>query len=370
MRIFRRGIVARHPRLVLAGAMTGAAFAPISVQGLCGFMPKDAIVQGDRASESVSIAVARRVLATEIDGLRALIDGLDERFSASVALIAAVRGRVIVTGMGKSGHVARKIAATFASTGTPAQFVHPGEASHGDLGMITASDAVLALSNSGDTAELAAIVDYTRRFRIPLIAMTRRAASALAEAADIALVVPDSAEACPMGLAPTTSTTMMLALGDALAVALLERKGFSARDFHSLHPGGTLGRKLLHVADIMHDGAAMPIVAEGTRMGEAILTMSAKSFGCVGVVDARGRLVGIITDGDLRRHMSAELLSSSVDVVMSRRPRTIRPRALVGEALNLMNAQTPRITCLFAVDDETRPVGILNVHDCLRAGAA
>jgi arabinose-5-phosphate isomerase len=370
MRIFRRGIVARHPRLVLAGPMTGAAFAPISVQGLCGFMPKDAIVQGDRASESVSIAVARRVLATEIDGLRALIDGLDERFSASVALIAAVRGRVIVTGMGKSGHVARKIAATFASTGTPAQFVHPGEASHGDLGMITASDAVLALSNSGDTAELAAIVDYTRRFRIPLIAMTRRAASALAEAADIALVVPDSAEACPMGLAPTTSTTMMLALGDALAVALLERKGFSARDFHSLHPGGMLGRKLLHVADIMHDGAAMPIVAEGTRMGEAILTMSAKSFGCVGVVDARGRLVGIITDGDLRRHMSAELLSSSVDVVMSRRPRTIRPRALVGEALNLMNAQTPRITCLFAVDDETRPVGILNVHDCLRAGAA
>jgi arabinose-5-phosphate isomerase len=333
-------------------------------------MPKDATIPADRLSDSASIAVARRVLGIEIDGLRALNDGLDGQFAAAVETIAAVRGRVIVTGMGKSGHVARKIAATCASTGTPAQFVHPGEASHGDLGMITAADAVLALSNSGDTAELSDIVGYTRRFRIPLIAMTRRAASALAEAADISLIVPDSAEACPMGLAPTTSTTMMLALGDALAVALLERKGFSARDFHSLHPGGTLGRKLLHVADIMHDGEAMPLVARGTAMAEAILTMSAKSFGCVGVVDGSGGLVGIITDGDLRRHMSAELLTSTVDAVMSRRPRTIRSRALVGEALNLMNAQTPRITCLFVVDDGTRPVGILNVHDCLRAGAA
>jgi arabinose-5-phosphate isomerase len=200
--------------------------------------------------------------------------------------------------------------------------------------------------------------------------MTRRAASTLAEAADVALILPESAEACPMGLAPTTSTTMMLALGDAVAVALLERKGFSVQDFQALHPGGSLGRKLLRVADIMHDGEAMPVVALGTKMAEAILTMSAKSFGCVGVLDAAGRLVGIITDGDLRRHMSAELMSSTVDAVMSRKPRTIRPRALVGEALNLMNAQTPRITCLFAVDERTRPVGILNVHDCLRAGAA
>ncbi len=333
-------------------------------------MPKDATIPAEALTGSESIAVARRVLGVEIDGLNALIESLDGGFAASVELIAAVQGRVIVTGMGKSGHVARKIAATFASTGTPAQFVHPGEASHGDLGMITASDAVLALSNSGDTAELSDIVSYTRRFRIPLIAMTRRAASALAEAADIALILPESAEACPMGLAPTTSTTMMLALGDAVAVALLERKGFSARDFQALHPGGTLGRKLLHVADIMHDGEAMPIAVQGTKMAEAILTMSAKSFGCVGVVDGHGRLVGIITDGDLRRHMSAELLTSTVDAVMSRQPRTIRPRALVGEALNLMNAQTPRITCLFAVDDGARPVGILNVHDCLRAGAA
>jgi len=257
------------------------------------------------------IDAARRVLRTEIAGLEALVAGLGGSFSAAVEALARVKGRVTVTGMGKSGHIARKIAATLSSTGTPAQFVHPAEASHGDLGMLAEGDAVLALSNSGDTAELEDIVAYTRRFRIPLIAMTRRAASTLAEAADITLVVPDSAEACPMGLAPTTSTTMMLALGDALAVALLERKGFSARDFHSLHPGGTLGRKLLHVADIMHDDAAMPLVARGTAMAEAILTMSAKSFGCVGVVDGAGGLVGIITDGDLRRHMSAELLTST-----------------------------------------------------------
>src|SRR5476649_811615 len=254
-------------------------------------MPKDATIPAERISESESIAVARRVLGMEIDGLRALIDSLDGRFDAAIDLIAAVRGRVIVSGMGKSGLVARKIAATFASTGTPAQFVHPGEASHGDLGMITEEDAVIALSNSGDTAELADLVAYASRFNIPLIAMTRRAASALGEAADVCLLLPESAEACPMGLAPTTSTTMMLALGDALAVALLERKGFSARDFQALHPGGTLGRKLLHVADIMHDGAAMPIVAQGTLMAEAILAMSAKSFGCVGVVDGAGGLV-------------------------------------------------------------------------------
>jgi arabinose-5-phosphate isomerase len=272
--------------------------------------------------------------------------------------------------MGKSGHVARKLAATFASTGTPAQFVHPGEASHGDLGMITAKDAVLALSNSGDTAELADIVGYSRRFRIPLIAMTRQAQSSLAEAADIALVLPPAPEACPLGLAPTTSTTMMLALGDALAVTLLERRGFSVDDFQILHPGGQIGRDLLRVADIMHTGDALPLVPQGTLMGEAILVMTAKSKGCVGILGPRRRLIGIITDGDLRRHMSGALLGSTVDAVMSRNPRTIRPRALVGEALNLMNAHAPRITCLFAVDEAMRPVGILHVHDCLRAGAA
>jgi arabinose-5-phosphate isomerase len=332
-------------------------------------MSKSASISAPAAGAPAgSIGVARRVIATEIDGLRALIQGLDGSFEAAVERIAAIKGRVIVSGMGKSGHVARKIAATLASTGTPAQFVHPGEASHGDLGMITASDAVLALSNSGDTAELADLVAYTRRFAIALIAMTRRGQSALGEAADVALVLPDSAEACSITLAPTTSTTMMLALGDAIAVALLERKGFSAQDFQILHPGGQLGRQLLRVSDIMHEGEAMPLVPLGTRMAEAILTMSAKSFGCVGVTDLRGRLVGIITDGDLRRHMSDGLLDSTVDAVMSRKPRTIRPRALVGEALSLMNAQTPRILCLFVVDAGGVPLGIFNIHDCLRAG--
>jgi arabinose-5-phosphate isomerase len=318
--------------------------------------------------ESATVAAARRVLRMEIDGLRALIESLDGRFDTAIELLGAVRGRVIVSGMGKSGHVARKIAATFASTGTPAQFVHPGEASHGDLGMITAADAVIALSNSGDTAELADLVAYARRFSIPLIAMTRRAGSALGEAADVCLLLPESAEACPMGLAPTTSTTMMLALGDAVAVALLERKGFSAQDFQILHPGGQLGRKLLRVADIMHEGDEIPLVSRGVPMHEAILTMTAKSFGCVGVIDAADRLIGIITDGDLRRHMGSDLLNAPVDAIMSHNPRSIRPRALAGEALNLMNAQTPRITCLFVLDDDKRPLGILHVHDCLRAG--
>lgn len=332
-------------------------------------MPKDAM-SAKALTESASIAVARRVLRMEIEGLRMLIEGLDQGFADAVELLAAAVGRVIVTGMGKSGHVARKIAATLASTGTPAQFVHPGEASHGDLGMIAPGDAVIALSNSGETAELADILAYTRRFRIPLIAMTRRAGSSLAEAADVALLLPESAEACPMGLAPTTSTTMMLALGDALAVAMLEQKGFSESDFQILHPGGQLGRRLLRVDDIMHSGQAVPLVPPGTVMADAILTMTAKSFGCVGVLDVEGRLIGIVTDGDLRRHMSGELLTSSVDAVMSRHPRTIRPRALAAEAVNVMNAQTPQITCLFVVDEAMRPLGILHIHDCLRAGVA
>jgi arabinose-5-phosphate isomerase len=332
-------------------------------------MPKDP-TQLPVPGDSASIAAARRVIEVEIDGLRRLIDGLDESFAAAIDRLAAVSGRIIVTGMGKSGHVARKIAATLASTGTLAQFVHPGEASHGDLGMVAAGDAVIALSNSGDTPELADIVAYTRRFRIPLIAMTGRAGSALAEAADVVLVLPEAAEACPMGLAPTTSTTMMLALGDAIAVALLERAGFSASDFRVLHPGGRLGRKLLRVDDIMHVGAAMPLVAAGTGMAEAIVTMSAKSFGCIGVQDEAGRLIGIITDGDLRRHMGSDLLNETVDVVMSRRPRTIRPRALAAEALNLMTGQRQQITSLFVVDEAMRPLGFLHLHDCLRAGVA
>ncbi len=314
------------------------------------------------------IDAARRVLRTEIAGLEALVTGLDGAFSAAVGLLAKVRGRVVVSGMGKSGHVARKIAATFSSLGTPAQFVHPGEASHGDLGMIAEDDAVLALSNSGDTAELADIVGYTKRFRIPLLAMTRRTGSSLAEAADVTLLLPPSAEACPMGLAPTTSTTMMMALGDALAVALLERKGFSESDFQALHPGGQLGRQLLRVADIMHGKDAVPLIKRGAVMAEAILVMTAKSFGCVGVVDESGRLAGVVTDGDLRRHMGDAMLGAAVDEVMSARPKTIRPQALAAEALGLMNALA--ITSLFAVDDQRRPIGIVHIHDLLRAGVA
>lgn len=314
------------------------------------------------------VDVARRVLRTEIAGLEALVAELNGSFTAAVDLLSPVQGRVTVTGMGKSGHVARKIAATLASTGTPAQFVHPGEASHGDLGMIVEGDAVLALSNSGDTTELADMVAYTRRFRIPLLAMTRRGGSSLAEAADVTLLLPATAEACSIGLAPTTSTTMMIALGDALAVALLERRGFSATDFQQLHPGGQLGRMLLRVADIMHDGDAMPLVARGTSMAEAILVMTTKSFGCVGVTDGSGKLAGIVTDGDLRRHMGDDLLRVPVDKVMNARPKTIRPQALAAEALGQMNALA--ITSLFAVDEKRRPLGILHIHDCLRAGIA
>ena len=314
------------------------------------------------------IEAARRVLATEIAGLTALAKSLDGAFVAAIDTLARAKGRVIVTGMGKSGHIARKIASTLASTGTPAQFVHPAEASHGDLGMIAPGDAVIALSNSGDTAELADVLAYTRRFRIPLVALTRRSESALADAADVALVLPASREACTLGLAPTTSTTMMLALGDAIAVALLERRGFSAEDFQALHPGGRLGQQLLRVADIMHEGAAVPLVKRGQSMADAILVITAKSFGCAGVTDEADRLVGIVTDGDLRRHMGSALLAERVETVMTPTPKTIRPQALAAEALGQMNAQA--ITSLFVVDDAWHPLGILHIHDCLRAGVA
>ena len=317
---------------------------------------------------SADIEVARKVLRAEIVGLEALIESLNASFNAAIRVLADAEDRVIVSGMGKSGHIARKIAATLASTGTAAFFVHPAEASHGDLGMIGPRDVVLALSNSGDTEELGDVLAHTRRFRIPLIAMTSGPSSQLAGAADVTLLLPSVPEACPMGLSPTSSTTMMLALGDALAVALLERRGFSTRDYAALHPGGKLGRRLLEVADLMHKDEAMPLVPDGMTMAEAILTMTQKSFGCVGVTDARGRLVGIVTDGDLRRHMGDDLLRAPVGSIMSGHPRTIRPHALAFEALGLMNALS--ITSLFAVDDDRRPLGILHIHDCLRAGIA
>jgi arabinose-5-phosphate isomerase len=311
---------------------------------------------------------ARRVLRIESEGLTALADSLSEPFAKALDILEAVSGRVIVSGMGKSGHVARKIAATLASTGTPSFFVHPAEASHGDLGMLTQHDAVMALSNSGETAELTDLVNFTRRFAIPLIGITGKADSALGTAADAALLLPKTPEACPMGLAPTTSTTLMLGLGDALAVALLERKGFSASDFHNLHPGGQLGRRLLKVSDIMHVGEEVPLVAAETRMSEALLIMTAKSFGCAGVTDNGGRLIGIVTDGDLRRHMQKDFVTLSAGEIMTIRARTIRPQILAAEALRIMN--NAAITSLFVVEEEDRPVGILHIHDCLRAGVA
>ena len=312
------------------------------------------------------LAVGRRVIRAEIEGLKQLAEALDGTFGTALDLCAAASGRVIVTGIGKSGHIARKIAATLASTGTPAQFVHPAEASHGDLGMIGAGDVVIALSNSGNSAELNDVIAYSRRFGIPLVAVTGDRRSALAEASNVVMLLPNAAEACSMGLTPTTSTTMMLALGDALAVALLERKGFSTADFQLFHPGGAIGRRLLRVGDIMHTGDAIPLAAPESAMSEAILVMTAKSFGCVGVCDAGGRLVGVITDGDLRRHMDDRLVSRTVAEVMHPEPKTIGTAGLAAEALGMMNRFS--ITALFVVDDAGHPVGFLHMHDCLRAG--
>src|SRR6185312_10277310 len=318
-----------------------------------------------------AIASALRTLEAEgggVDALKAALrDGLGGTFASAVDIIRAAQGRVIVTGMGKSGHVARKIASTLASTGTPAFFVHPSEASHGDLGMIANSDVILALSWSGETAELKSITDYSRRYGIKLIAITAIADSALASVADVALVLPQAREACPHNLAPTTSSLMQLALGDALAIALLESHGFTAVDFGLLHPGGKLGTLLKTVNDIMHTGSAVPLMPLGSRTSDAILEMTAKGFGCVGITDGRGMLVGIITDGDLRRHMRGDLLDTRVDDVMTRAPKTVRPNQLLSETLDILNSM--KVTALYAVE-AGKPVGIIHVHDLLRVGAA
>lgn len=313
------------------------------------------------------LASARRVLDAEVQGIHALAASLGDGFVGALDIFAAVSGRVVVTGMGKSGHVGRKIAATLASTGTPSFYVHPGEASHGDLGMIARGDAVFAFSNSGETPELADIIAYAKRFEVPLVGVSGRADSTLARAADVALVLPDAAEACPMGLAPTTSTTVMLALGDAVAVALLERKGFSADDFHALHPGGKLGRRLLKVADLMHGGDELPLIPGDMVMSEALIVMTTKRFGCLGIVGDGGMLEGIITDGDLRRHMRPDLLELTAAEVMTRGVKTLKPALHAGEALRFMNDRN--ITNVFVVDGD-KPVGILHIHDCLRAGVA
>lgn len=316
-------------------------------------------------------ASARRTITIEAKGLAALneaIEGaLGEGLERTLGLIEQARGRVIVTGMGKSGHIGRKIAATLASTGTPALFLHAAEASHGDLGMVTPEDVLLAISWSGETAELSDIVHYARRFSVPLIAMTSNETSTLGRAADIALVLPRTEEACPNGLAPTTSTLLQLAVGDAIAVALLERRGFSASDFRVFHPGGKLGAKLLKVADLMHQGTEMPLVAKGTAMADALIEMTGKRFGCCGVVDSAGQLVGIITDGDLRRHMGTNLLPRPVEEVMTPSPFVVQPGELASAALGRMNRRPVPVTVLFAVADGA-PVGILHIHDILRAG--
>ncbi len=319
-------------------------------------------------------ASALRTLELEREGLAALgtamRDGLGEAFAAAVEAIRAARGgggRVIVTGMGKSGHVGRKIAATLASTGTPAFFVHAAEASHGDLGMITSDDVMLVLSWSGETEELKDLITYSRRFRITLIAVTVKAESTLGRAADIVLALPQAREACPHNLAPTTTSLMQLALGDALAIALLESRGFTAIDFGVLHPRGRLGAALKFVRDVMHPGAAVPLIGHRALMADAIVEMSAKGFGCVAVTGDDGRLAGVVTDGDLRRHMRADLLEAPVKEVMTSSPKTVRPDQLASEALALLNAS--KITALIVVEAD-RPVGIVHFHDLLRAGVA
>lgn len=331
-------------------------------------------IRPDRPPDESSDAYIQsglRALETEAGGMAALAaamrNGLGDPFSAAIQMIRAARGRVVVSGMGKSGHVGHKIAATLSSTGTPALFVHPAEASHGDLGMITPDEVIMALSWSGETVELKNLIDYSRRFRIGLIAVTSEADSTLGRAADIVLALPQAREACPHNLAPTTSSLMQLALGDALAIALLESRGFTALDFRTLHPGGRLGAALQFVRSLMHAGDAVPLVPHGTLMSNAIVEMSAKGLGCVGIINGQGLLIGIVTDGDLRRHMGPDLLHAKVDDVMTKGPITVRPDQLASEALEIVNSS--KITALFVVED-AKPVGIVHLHDLLRVGVA
>ncbi|MGB9154256.1 MAG: KpsF/GutQ family sugar-phosphate isomerase [Alphaproteobacteria bacterium] len=318
-------------------------------------------------SDNEILKAGAQVLHAEGDALKILAETLGENFVKATQTILACKGRVIVTGVGKSGHIARKIAATLASTGTPAHFVHSGEASHGDLGMIVPEDVVVALSNSGEVSELTDLIHYTRRFSIPLIAITSRAQSALGSAADVTVLLPAVAEVCPMGLAPTTSTTMMLALGDALAVAVMEGKGFTAEDFRNFHPGGKLGRTLLRVQEVMRKDSDIPLVAENDIMAQVLVVMTHKSLGCAGVVDVSGKLIGMITDGDLRRHMDNDLTKRTATEVMTKSPNTVPPNILAAEAVKIMNEK--KRTQMFVVEGG-KPVGILHIHDLLRAGIA
>ncbi|WMT76259.1 KpsF/GutQ family sugar-phosphate isomerase [Bradyrhizobium sp. Ash2021] len=322
-------------------------------------------------SANAAVKSALRTLEAEAGGIAAVTAALQSDlgalFNAAAELIRNAKGRLIVTGLGKSGHIGRKVAATFASTGTPAFFVHAAEASHGDLGMITADDVILALSWSGEQPEMRNLINYAARFRIPLIAITAERESTLAKAADFALTLPKAREACPHNLAPTTSSLMMLALGDALAIALLEGRGFTSVDFSVLHPGGKLGAMLKYTRDLMHSGNAVPLKPLGTKMSDALVEMTSKGFGCVGIVDNRGQIAGIVTDGDLRRQMRPDLMTALVDEVMTRNPKTIDRDTLAGEALEMLNSS--KITALI-VTDANKPVGIVHLHDLLRAGVA
>jgi len=335
--------------------------------------PAEATIVTLDADVQNSLQSARRVLETEAAALTALAASLGASFHEAIEMISAAEGRVIVTGMGKSGHVGSKIAATLASTGTPSFFVHPAEASHGDMGMIVRGDVVLALSNSGESKELLDVIEYTRRFAIPLIGVTSNPLSTLGSKSDVTLLLPGCPEACPNGLAPTTSTTMTLALGDALAITLLERKGFSAKDFKVFHPGGKLGQQLMRVSEIMHTGDKLPVIHENATMAEAIDVINQKGFGCVALTAADGTLAGLITDGDLRRHLGDGLLQKTAKDIMTRSPKTATPDMLVAEAMALMNDiknSYRKITCLIVLDADNKPAGLLHLHDCLRAGFA
>lgn len=318
-------------------------------------------------SQKQVIVAGRRVIRVEADALRMLEASIDGTFTDAVDTMGKADGRVILVGVGKSGHVARKIAATLASTGCPSYYIHPTEASHGDLGMITTSDVVLALSRSGETKELSDLIHYTRRFEIPLIGMTADAESSLATASDVSLVIPDAPEACAETRAPTTSTTLMMALGDALAVALLEQRGFTGDDFKTFHPGGKLGALLRTVDDLMHGGEEMPLVKSGTEMAEALSEMSAKGFGCLAVLDTAGSLMGIVTDGDIRRLVSVGRMAMTIDDAMTRDPIVASPGMLASAVLAQMNEK--RITQMFVVA-EGKPIGVVHMHDFLKIGVA
>ncbi len=320
------------------------------------------------------IESAKRVIETEIQGLTTMQSTMGDAFVQAVEMICPIKenkGRVIISGMGKSGHIGQKIAATLASTGTPSFFVHPSEASHGDLGMLTQEDLLITISNSGESREMGDIISYSRRHNIPMIAITSRAESTMAKAADLVLLIPnakEAPEACPLGLAPTTSTTLTLAMGDALAVALIEKRGFTMQDFKDRHPGGKLGNVLLKVEDIMATGAELPLIGTDVMMADALVVMTAKSLGCLGVIDADGHLLGVITDGDLRRHMAADLIVRKTQDIMTQNPKTLIKDMLGVEAIAYMNEH--KITNIFVVDGDNKPIGLLHVHHLLKAGVA